>query len=254
MRIFCIALLAIGLSACGGGDQPTEPAVIEKPAVKPEPKIVDATMKAKIEKPAKVPFDESKYSAELLDPSKADLTAPDTYKVKLETTKGDVVIEVTRAWAPNGADRFYNMVKAGFYDDRIAFFRAIDGFMVQFGIHGEPEIGKRWREARIKDDAVEKSNTRAMVTFATAGPDTRTTQIFVNYADKNKMLDSQGFSPFGKVTDEGMADIDSLYKGYGEGAPRGRGPHQGKLQQGGNAYLQQKFPKLDYIEKATIIE
>ncbi len=190
-------------------------------------------------------------SAALLDPSKATLTAPDTFKVKMATTKGDFTIEVTRAWAPNGADRFYNLAKAGYFTD-IAVFRVIDGFMAQFGIHGDPKVSKAWRGAKIKDDPVKQSNTRGYITYAMAGPNTRTAQLFINFGN-NAMLDSQGFSPFGKVV-KGMDVVDSIYKGYGEGAPRGRGPSQGRVQMEGNAYLKKSFPKLDYIKSATVLK
>ncbi|HUF62665.1 MAG TPA: peptidylprolyl isomerase [Verrucomicrobiales bacterium] len=194
---------------------------------------------------------ESPKSA-LLDPSKFADKAPDTFRAKLVTTRGDVVIEVTRAWAPNGADRFYNLVKAGFFTD-IAMFRVIDGFMAQFGIHGDPKVAAAWRDARIKDDPTGKaSNTRGMVTFATAGPNTRTSQLFINYAD-NSSLDAQGFSPIGKVV-EGMEVMDKIYKEYGEGAPRGKGPSQAQIQREGNAYLNKDFPKLDYIKSAEILK
>ncbi len=187
----------------------------------------------------------------LSDPATLNEKAPDVYKAKFDTSKGSFVVEVHRDWAPNGADRFYNLVKNGFYDTA-RFFRVIEGFMVQFGVNGDPNVSRVWRNANIKDDAVKQSNKRGMVTFATAGPDTRTTQVFINFGD-NAGLDGQGFSPFGKVV-SGMEVVDSLYNGYGEGAPHGKGPDQGRLQQYGNAYLQESFPKLDYIEKATIEE
>jgi peptidyl-prolyl cis-trans isomerase A (cyclophilin A) len=171
--------------------------------------------------------------------------------VRFETTKGPFVVEVTRAWAPRGADRFYNLVKAGYYDD-VAFFRVVSGFMVQFGIHGDPRVSALWREARIPDDPVSQSNTRGMLTYATAGPDTRTTQLFVNFKD-NAFLDSQGFAPFGRVV-EGMAVVDSLYAGYGEGAPGGMGPDQGRAQAEGNAYLRGSFPKLDFVKTARLAQ
>ncbi len=175
--------------------------------------------------------------------------APPVYKVDVDTTKGLFVIEVHRDWAPNGADRFYNLVKNGFYDDT-RFFRVVEGFMAQFGINGDPRLSAVWRAARIKDDPVRISNKRTFVTFATAGPNTRTTQVFISYGD-NSNLDSQGFAPFGQVV-SGMKVVDSLYNGYGEGAPQGLGPEQGKLQTEGNAYLARGFGKLDYIKKATI--
>ena len=130
------------------------------------------------------------------------------------------MIEVHRDWAPNGADRFYELVKSGYYTD-VAFFRVINGFMVQFGISGDPALDSEWRAKPISDDSVKASNSRGTVTFAMAGPNTRTTQVFINFVD-NSRLDSMGFSPFGKVRD--MSTVDALYSGYGEGAPRGRGP------------------------------
>jgi peptidyl-prolyl cis-trans isomerase A (cyclophilin A) len=186
----------------------------------------------------------------LLDPSKATQQAPPVYQAKFETTKGDFVVEVHRDWAPIGADRFYNLVKIGFFDD-CAFFRAIDKFMVQFGISGYPDVSGRWRDADIKDDPVVQHNNKGMVTFATAGKDTRTTQIFINYSD-NLNLDGMGFAPFGKVV-SGMDVVDSFYKGYGEGAPGGAGPAQGRLQMQGNTYLKKDFPELDYVKKASIV-
>lgn len=207
------------------------------------------TKKTAEETPAKEGMSESNA----LDPKIAVQKAPDQYEVLLETSQGNVVIEVTREWAPLGADRFYNLVQMGYFTD-IAFFRAIKGFMVQFGIHGEPKVAAMWRNARIKDDAVTQSNLRGMITFATSGPNSRTTQLFINVND-NANLDAMGFSPFGKVSETkggGIQVIDSLFMEYGEGAPRGRGPNQGLIQQKGNAYLKESFPKLDYIKSARI--
>jgi peptidyl-prolyl cis-trans isomerase A (cyclophilin A) len=185
----------------------------------------------------------------LLAPEKATETAPASFKVKFDTTQGQFVVEVTRAWAPKGADRFYNLVKIGYFED-IAVFRVIDGFMAQFGIHGEPKVNSAWRNARIDDDPVKESNKRGYLTFATSGANSRTVQMFINFGD-NSRLDSQGFSPFGKVI-TGMDVVDKLYKGYGEGAPVGDGPEQGRLQFQGNSYLKSSFPKLDYIKTATL--
>jgi peptidyl-prolyl cis-trans isomerase A (cyclophilin A) len=187
--------------------------------------------------------------AKLGNPAALNEKAPDTYKAQLDTSKGTVVITVHRDWAPLGADRFYNLVKNGFYDD-VRFFRVITGFMAQFGIHGTPAVASAWRSARIKDDPVKQSNKRGFVTFATAGPDTRTTQLFINFRD-NGSLDGQGFAPFGEVT-TGMDVVDKIFNGYGEGAPRGKGPDQGRLQAEGNAYLAKDFPNMDYIKSATI--
>jgi peptidyl-prolyl cis-trans isomerase A (cyclophilin A) len=183
------------------------------------------------------------------DPSKLTDKAPDDFKAVFHTTKGDFTVDVTRSLAPNGADRFYNLVKSGFFTD-IAFFRVIPGFMCQFGIHGDPNISSKWANADIQDDPVKGSNTRGAITFATAGPNTRTTQLFINFAD-NTSLDGQGFAPFGKVT-EGMDVVDKINGEYGEGAPNGNGPDQGRIQAEGNAYLKKDFPHLDYIKSVTV--
>jgi len=175
--------------------------------------------------------------------------APDSFRVRFSTTKGDVVIAVHRAWAPHGADRFYNLVRSGFYDG-VRFFRVIPGFMAQFGIHGDTGVTAAWRPRVIQDDPVRGTNGRGMVTYATAGPATRTTQIFINFGDNNR-LDASGFAPFGQVV-EGMEVVDALYGGYGEGAPSGRGPDQYRLNVEGEKYLARQFPKLDKINKATV--
>jgi peptidyl-prolyl cis-trans isomerase A (cyclophilin A) len=176
--------------------------------------------------------------------------APAQYTVELDTTKGPIVIEVHRDWSPNGADRFYELVQDGYYND-VAFFRVIAGFMAQVGINGDPALNAKWRENRIPDDPVKGSNARGTVSFATSGPNSRTTQFFINLVD-NSRLDGMGFSPFGKVKD--LTTVDALYAGYGEGAPGGRGPSQALLQSKGNAYLKESFPKLDYIKSAKITE
>ncbi len=182
-------------------------------------------------------------------PKKAS-PAKDKFAVKLETTKGDIIIDLQREWAPNGVDRFSELVKAGFFND-VAFFRVIRGFMVQTGISGDPALNAIWRKKRIPDDPASQSNTKGMVSFATSGPNSRTTQFFINFSD-NKRLDKMGFTPIGKVRD--MAVVETLYAEYGEGAPRGRGPSQGRIQREGNPYLKKEFPKLDYLKTATIIE
>jgi peptidyl-prolyl cis-trans isomerase A (cyclophilin A) len=187
--------------------------------------------------------------AKLRNPAGFTEQAPASYKANFDTSKGTFVIQVTRDWAPTGADRFYNLVNGGFYDD-IRFFRVIEGFMVQFGIHGNPAVQGAWRNANLKDDPVKGSNKRGMVTFATAGPNTRTTQVFINFGN-NTGLDKQGFAPFGEVV-QGMDVVDKLYNGYGEGAPSGKGPNQGRMQTEGNAYLNKEFPRLDFIKAATI--
>ena len=190
----------------------------------------------------------------LLNPSSPAMTAtaPETYRARFETTKGDFVVQVQRALSPNGADRFYNLVRNGYYDG-VRFFRVIDGFMAQFGMHGDPQVTAALRAAPIPDDPVAASNARGTITFAMTGqPNSRTTQVFINYRD-NSNLDAMGFAPFGEVV-EGMDVVDQLYAGYGEGAPNGSGPSQAQIQAEGNEYLEREFPQLDSIERATIVQ
>jgi len=179
----------------------------------------------------------------LKNPASLTEQAPATYKAAFDTSAGRFVIEVQRAWAPKGADRFYNLVKNGYYDE-CRFFRVVPGFMVQFGINGDPAIQTNWMNANITDDPVKQSNKKGYVSFATRGKDTRTTQVFINYGD-NGGLDKQGFAPFGEVT-SGMDVVEKITDQYGEK------PNQGSIQQQGNAYLKGQFPKLDYVKKATI--
>lgn len=227
--------------AAGDAVDVTPPEPAKKPdEPKPEPAKMD-----KPPRPMKGP------NPALRNPSLADEKAPATFKAKFETTKGDFVVEVTREWSPRGADRFYNLVKIGYFRN-IAFFRVIEGFMAQFGMHGDPVIGQKWSAANIQDDPVVKSNQRGYISFAkTNMPHSRSVQFFINYKD-NGSLDNIGFSPFGRVI-EGMEVVDSVYKGYGEGAPQGRGPSQGRIRAEGNGYLKRDFPKLDYIKKATLL-
>lgn len=189
-------------------------------------------------------------AAALKDPAKLKEQAPAKYNARFDTSVGTFVVTVTREWAPLGADRFYNLVKNGYYDN-VRFFRVIPNFMVQFGINGDPALNAVWRNARIGVDPVKQRNMRGYITYAMGGsPDTRTTQVFINFRD-NSSLDAQGFAPFGQVT-TGMDVVDKIYQGYGEGAPRGDGPDQGRIQAEGNAYLMKSFAKLDYVKKATI--
>jgi peptidyl-prolyl cis-trans isomerase A (cyclophilin A) len=183
-------------------------------------------------------------AARLRNPAALNEKAPPTFKAKFDTSAGVFVIEVHRDWAPLGADRFYNLVKNGFFDDG-RFFRVIAGFMVQFGINGNSSIQQAWLNTNLKDDPVKQSNKRGYITFATAGPNTRTTQVFINFAD-NSRLDSQGFAPFGQVV-SGMDVVDKLYSGYGE-RPNASNAYLIK----GNVYVTKDFPKLDYVKKATI--
>jgi peptidyl-prolyl cis-trans isomerase A (cyclophilin A) len=172
-------------------------------------------------------------------------TAPDHVKVRLETSKGNILIQVERDWAPLGADRFYTLVKQGYLNgDR--FFRVVPNFIIQFGLNGDPKVTARWRSARLKDDPVKENNNRGYVSFAMAGPGSRTTQLFINTND-NTQLNGSGFAPFGRVVD-GMNVVDQIYAGYGEQ------PDQTRIQNEGNAYLEKEFPKLDYIKTATIAE
>ena len=185
----------------------------------------------------------------LLEPGKHTRTAPATYRVEMSTSEGPVVIEVQRAWAPLGADRFYNLVRAGFYDGT-RFFRVLPGFVVQFGLNGDPAVTAAWREQKFPDDSVRTSNRAGTVTFATSGRNSRTTQVFINLAD-NPRLDAMGFAPFGTVI-SGMDVLNKLHSGYGEGAPMGRGPSQDRIVAEGNAYLVKEFPLLDHVVKAEI--
>ncbi|HEV2493933.1 MAG TPA: peptidylprolyl isomerase [Terriglobia bacterium] len=186
----------------------------------------------------------AKPARSLLKPETLNEKAPDVYRAKLTTTKGDIVVEVTRAWAPLGADRFYNLVKNGFFTDA-AFFRVVPNFVVQFGLSANPEISKAWEHANIQDDPVKQTNRRGGVTFATAGANTRTTQLFLNLVD-NARLDSMGFAPIGTVV-EGMDVVDKLYSGYGES------PDQSRITNEGKAYLDKAFPQLDSIKTAVIV-
>jgi len=189
-------------------------------------------------------------SAALSNPAALKEQAPATYTVNFDTTMGPFVITVTRAWAPHGADRFYNLVKNGFYDNA-RFFRALPNFMVQFGIHGDPAVSAAWRNARLPVDKVVQGNKRGRIVYAMGGtPDTRTTQVFINFR-ANTNLDGMGFAPFGEVV-SGAEVVDKIYTGYGEGAPRGSGPPQARVAAEGNAYLTKSFPKMDYIKTATI--
>jgi len=192
----------------------------------------------------------------LIDPSQLTDRAPASFAVHVTTSQGRFTVLVTRAWSPSGADRFYNLVKHGYYDD-VRFFRVIENFVAQFGINGDPIIQRHWREATIPDDtpagADRQSNKRGYITFSKTGaPDSRTTQLFINLKD-NAAIDSQGFTPFGQVA-IGMEVVDRLYKGYGEGMPRGLGPDQGRIQTEGNAYLIDGFPRLDYIQSARLVD
>jgi peptidyl-prolyl cis-trans isomerase A (cyclophilin A) len=172
-------------------------------------------------------------------------TAPDHFKVRFETTKGNILLQVEREWAPIGTDRFYTLIKTGYLNgDR--FFRVVPNFIIQFGLGPDARITAQWRQANLKDDPVRQNNVRGTISFATAGPNTRTTQLFINTND-NVRLDANGFAPFGRVID-GMSVVDQIYAGYGEQ------PDQKRIESEGNAYLEKEFPNLDYIKTATVVQ
>jgi peptidyl-prolyl cis-trans isomerase A (cyclophilin A) len=192
---------------------------------------------------------QSATAANLLDTEQKD-RAPASFKARFETTAGDFVVKVERAWSPAGVDRLHDLVARGYYD-HVAIYRVIHGFVAQFGIHGNPQIASKWRMAHIPDDQVLASNKKKTLTFAMAGPNTRTTQLFINLKN-NRPLDTMGFAPVGKVV-SGWRAVKALYSGYGEGAPKGYGPDQIRLRDEGNEYLKARFPDLDYIVSATVL-
>jgi len=266
------ALFVLSLATVLGACRPSPPPQVqpegeEKPSAEPEAHERDAPERptpsaiqdgptsegrtrapeAAAEEPAAPP---AERHAALLDPSRAREQAPERYTVRLDTTKGEILIDVRRSWAPLGADRFYNLVKIGYFDDT-AFFRVISGFMAQIGIHGDPEVNRAWRTQRIEDDPVAHSNARGTVSFATSGKNSRVNQIFINLVD-NARLDDMGFAPIGRV--RGLEVVEKLHAGYGEGAPAGQGPLQARIQNEGNAYLKASFPALDYIRSARVVD
>ena len=176
---------------------------------------------------------------------------PESFRVLFETTKGNFTLQVNRQWSPSGAERFFELVKSGFYND-CRFFRVLPGFIVQWGINGDPKVQRNWVNAYLPDDPVRVSNHRGTISFAKGGPNSRTTQVFINLAD-NSRLDESGFSPFGQVI-EGLDVVEKLYSSYGEGAPKGSGPRQDMIQLEGNEYLTREFSQLDYIKKATFVQ
>ena len=247
---------ALAMPAAPQSSKPatTQPA---KPATTPAKPATTQPAKPATAQPAKPPAGRGAATtttaaaaaaakAKLKNPAALKDVAPAEYRASFDTTAGPFVILVHRSWAPKGADRFYNLVKYGFFDnDR--FFRVMPNFMVQFGINGDPTISAPWQDATITDEPVKQSNKRGMITFAkTAAPDSRTTQVFINFRD-NGSLDGQGFSPFGEVV-SGMEAVDKINAQYGEQ------PVQPMIQRQGNAYLMQSFPKLDYVRKATIVK
>jgi peptidyl-prolyl cis-trans isomerase A (cyclophilin A) len=211
-----------------------------------------ASLSAQTPAPAQAPAQPkaaaSEYDRTLLKPFSLKEKAPDTFQVKFETTRGDFVMNVTRAWAPNGADRFYTLVRHHFYDNMV-IFRVVPNFVVQFGISSYPPVNAAWRGDTITDDPVLQSNKRGYVTFAMAGPNTRTTQLFISFTDKNSFLDSKGFAPFATINKEGMKVVDKFYDQYGDDPSN----DQDSIQTQGKAFLDKKYPKLDVIKHATIL-
>lgn len=250
--ILAVALLFAGCKKEPVSEpKPAEAAKAEAPAAAPAP--APAATPAE----SKPPATEAKPAAaaapaakpgNLLKPATFKETAPDKYEVLFKTTRGEFTVQVTRAWSPIGADRFFNLVKGHFYDNT-AFFRVVPGFVVQFGISDRPAVSAAWKHTEIADDPVTQTNKRGALTFATAGPNTRTTQIFINLKD-NPRLDGMGFSPFGVVEGNGMNVVDMMYDQYGDSA----GPDQSQIEAQGTPYLKKGWPKLDYILSATIAE
>lgn len=182
-------------------------------------------------------------------PDKLDAAAPDSFVVTFETSRGAFDLMVHRDWAPRGADRLHWLITHHFYDG-VRFFRVVPNFVVQFGIAPDTAVSRTWKMRRIDDDSVRRSNVRGTLSFATSGPNTRTVQLFINIAD-NARLDSRGFAPFAQVV-SGMGVVDSLYSGYGEGPPRGKGPDQGRMEKEGDTYIARDFPMLDRIVRARV--
>lgn len=178
------------------------------------------------------------------------VVVPDVFRVKFETSQGDFVVEATKAWAPHGVDRFHELLRMHYFDQS-RFFRVVPGFIAQFGVHRDFKVHDVWREMFIVDDPRAQSNTRGTLSFAKSGPGTRATEIFINLAD-NKSLDDDNFVPFAKVV-EGMDVVDKFYAGYGDVRPQGKNIDPGRVEEEANEYLVQRFPKLDYIKKATIL-
>ena len=223
----CLLLLVL---SCGKKESPSPDGATPTPSTAPSAE-------------AKTPGGGGVDRQALFSPASLSDEAPATYTVDFKTTAGEFSIECHRDWSPLGADRFYNLVKHGFFDE-VRFFRVVSGFVVQFGIHGDPEIGSAWKTAKLQDDPVLKSNLPGTISFATSGKNTRTTQVFINYGN-NAGLDSMGFSPFGRVV-SGMEVVSDIYSEYREQAS------QPMIQSEGNAYLMREFPKMDFIKTARL--
>lgn len=247
------AAFAILLAGCSEESGPAVTRTTPSPSQSPSPSPSGSPSASPSASPSSsaTPSPSANPKAALEDPSKLNEKAPAEFKVKFDTSKGEFVVRVVREWAPNGADRFYNLAKHQYFDD-IRFFRVVQKpkpFMAQFGIHGDPKLSAKWSNSSIQDDPVKKSNTRGFVTYAqTSRPNSRSTQLFINYGD-NSFLDGQRFAPFGEVV-EGMKVVDSFYAEYGEETTS----KQGQIVARGNAFLAEKYPKLDYIKTARIVQ
>jgi peptidyl-prolyl cis-trans isomerase A (cyclophilin A) len=238
------AVAAVAVSASLGF---ATPAQTPAPAAAPKSSSQSGTTATKKPATAGTATHAATYDRALLHPALLKDKAPDTYVVKFVTTRGDFTITVTRAWAPLGADRFYNLVKHHFYDNAVVF-RAVPNFVTQFGISSYPPVSAAWKKTEIKDDPVSQTNKKGSIVFATAGPNTRTTQVFINLKD-NAFLDKTGFAPFGTVDADGMKVVEMFYDQYGDNA----GIDQDQIEKTGKPYLDKSFPKLDVIKSATII-
>lgn len=247
MSIGTIFLLAT-VSLIAQGNPPAKPATTQtKPAGTTQSKPAGTQAKpGTAHSTAAKPATSSTYDKALLTPAALKAQAPPEFDVKFVTTKGEFTVHVTRAWAPLGADRFYNLAKHHFFDGAY-FFRVIPGFVAQFGISAYPPVAKVWDNAKIKDDPVTHHNVPGTIVFATAGPNTRTTQLFINYRDNTPNLDPQGFAPFGEVTGSGMDVVKQFYGGYGGDLD------QDAITNGGAAYIKPKYPQMDSIKTATIV-
>jgi peptidyl-prolyl cis-trans isomerase A (cyclophilin A) len=228
-RAFTLAALAVAI-----------PSLAQTPAPAAKPKSSTSAAAAK-------PSTSASYDHALLKPATLNAKAPETYQVKFDTTRGEFTVTVTRAWSPLGADRFYNLVKHHYFDGA-RFFRVLPGFVAQFGLSAQPAVNAAWEKATIKDDPRSQSNKRGTLVFATAGSNTRTTQLFINFKD-NTSLDAQGFTPFAVVDGKGINVVEMLYDQYGDSS----GMDQEGISKGGEKYIAQKWPKLDKINSATLV-
>ncbi len=232
--------LLLGCGCVGGQEAVAQPFVIDIAGNRPPPKEVRKARPEPRQKPPSI-------HAALLDPSLAKLRAPPSFRVRFQTTQGSFTVEAVRKWAPRGVDRFYNLIAMGFFDN-IAAYRVVKGFVVQFGINGDPAVNKAWKNAKLKADAVVAPNLRGTLTFAKAGPNSRTVQLFINLKD-NPFLDTMGFAPIGRVI-RGLGSVERFYDGYGDKTTS----KQGLILKGGNAYLEANFPKLDYLRTAHFLD